>query len=134
MMAVCMISYIGVYAMQSDQVSGDAMDIPTLNQELFDVMSGTYNTTAKQEIVEYLIARGANINAKDSGMPLLCYAIQNFIDFNLDKDFIEFLIDSGASLTMKDNLYRTPLDIASELKLHEVYGIIKFKMLMIELR
>jgi len=147
-MAISMISYVSMYGMQSatdqeidyaiedtptitDRVSGKAMDIPTLNQELFDVMSlATIDNTTKKEIIRYLLNRGANINAKKSGTPLISFAIENFKEFKLDADFIGFLIDNGASLTIKDGLYRTPLAIAQELNLLEVYGMLEFKRIM----
>ena len=133
-MAFCMISYVGVYGMESaaitNRVSGDVMYIETLNKELFNIITDPYDTETKKVIIEDLLNRGANINAIKSGIPLLSYAIQNFKEFDLDIKFIEFLIDNDADLNQKDILFRTPLKIAKELKLYDVYGLIEFKQLM----
>lgn len=57
------------------------------------------------QFAEFLIANGANVNAKDKdGRTLLHYKI-----FSPEKDLVETLIENGANINAKDNEGRTPL-------------------------
>ena len=73
-----------------------------LNKELFDAIS---NKASKEEI-ESLIAKGADVNAKDidGNTPLMSAAANN-----ASKDVVELLIAKGADVNAKDNDGWTPL-------------------------
>jgi ankyrin repeat protein len=65
---------------------------------------------ASKDMLEFLIAKGAKVNAKNDGgrTPLFGAALEG------PKDIIDFLVNSGATVNWKDESEITPLHIAAE--------------------
>jgi len=72
------------------------------------------------EIVELLITKGADVNAKAyGGTPLHLAAIRGH------KEIAELLIDNGADLNAQDVASRTPLDVVIEYKQTETADLLR---------
>ena len=78
--------------------------------------------TGRMEVVELLIANGANVNAKDKdgGTPLLHATLSGH------RETVELLISKGADVNAKvapsDRLFKgkTPLDLASKAEISDL--------------
>jgi len=72
------------------------------------------------DVMNYLIRKGADINHQDKdGVSCLHYAVARKL-----LEAATLLIKNKADLNLKDRIGRTPLDVARELKLDEMIGIL----------
>jgi hypothetical protein len=69
---------------------------------------------SNDDVIDFLLKNSVDINSVDEkGMTALHYAAQNFYNYRKEPlNLIKKLLDSGASLEVKDNQGRTPIDIA----------------------
>ncbi|WP_288686012.1 ankyrin repeat domain-containing protein, partial [uncultured Brachyspira sp.] len=90
---------------------------------------GNFNNKSFQEyrikLAEVLLEKGADINAKDyNGYTSLMWACASS-GSRFAEPFVKFLVEKGADVNIEDNHGDTALDIAENLKLRKIAGILK---------
>lgn len=71
---------------------------------------------SNNSVIDLLLEHGADINSVDAkGLTALHYAVQNFYNYRKEPlNLIKKLLDCGASVAVKDNQGKTPVDTAQE--------------------
>ena len=87
---------------------------------LFDIEKLSITLKIMGEIVEYLVSKGANIEAKDD----YNYTPLHLASYFGKPDIVKYLVSKGANKNAKDKDGKTPYDLAAN---NEIRNILKWK-------